>query len=80
MTLYASWKPIKITVVFDYDGGNVILEHKEVIYDDIYGELPRPTKEGYQFLGWIYNNEFITENTTVSINGEHVLKALWQSQ
>ena len=80
MTLYASWKPIKINVVFDYDGGNVILEHKEVIYDDIYGELPRPTKEGYQFLGWIYNNEFITENTTVSINGEHVLKALWQSQ
>ena len=48
MTLYASWKPIKINVVFDYDGGNVILEHKEVIYDDIYGE--------YSF--WISPNDF----------------------
>lgn len=80
MTLYASWKPIKINVVFDYDGGNVLLEHKEVTYDDVYGELPQPTKNGYQFLGWMYNNEFITKDTVVSTNGEHVLKALWQSQ
>ena len=80
MTLYASWKPIKINIIFDYDGGSVLLEHKEVTYDDVYGELPQPTKDGYQFLGWMYNNEYITKDTIVSINGEHVLKALWQSQ
>lgn len=78
MTLYASWKPNKINIIFDYDGGTVLLEHKEVIYDEAYGELPQPTKDGYQFLGWTYNNEYITTETTVKMNGEHVLKALWQ--
>ena len=80
MTLYASWKPNKINVIFDYDGGKALLEHKEVTYNDSYGELPQPTKDGYYFLGWIYSNKFITNDTIVTVNGEHVLKALWQSQ
>lgn len=80
MTLYASWKPNKINIIFDYDGGKGFLEHKEVIYNDSYGELPQPTKDGYQFLGWMYSNDFITSDTIVTVNGEHVLKALWQSQ
>ena len=80
MTLYASWKPNKINVIFDYDGGNELIQSKEVVYNDTYGKLPQPTKEGYQFLGWIYSGEVITGDTIVTVNGEHVLKALWQSQ
>ena len=80
MTLYASWKPNKINVIFDYDGGNELIQSKEVVYNDTYGKLPQPTKEGYQFLGWIYSGEVITGDTVVTVNGEHVLKALWQSQ
>ena len=80
MTLYASWKPNKINVIFDYDGGNELIQSKEVVYNDTYGKLPQPTKEGYQFLGWIYIGEVITGDTVVTVNSEHVLKALWQSQ
>lgn len=80
MTLYAAWEPNNINIIFDYDGGSVIVDNKVVVYNELYGELPQPTREGYEFIGWMYDNTIITENTSVTVNGEHVLKALWQSQ
>ena len=42
----------KITVTFDADGGEVETLSKEVVIGSAYGDLPIPTKKGYEFLGW----------------------------
>lgn len=82
MTLYAAWTPMKIIVNFDLNGGTVnkaaTLPSKEIPFRDKYGDLPIPTKSGYTFVGWQYNQTFIESNTVLSMNGEHTLKALWK--
>lgn len=81
MTLYAHWVPAQIAVKFDLDGGTVdgkaSVEDKTVTYGETYGPLPTPEKEGFRFDGWIYSGEVITEDTVVTMTGEHVLTARW---
>lgn len=83
MILYAYWEPATILVKFDLDGGETldgkeVLNPKEVVFQDTYGELPIPVKEGATFLGWEYSGSIITEEATVWMTGEHILKALWK--
>lgn len=82
LTLIASWKPAEITVKFDLDGGtwngSDTLEPVSVIYGETYGELPVPSKEGYEFDGWYYSGARIESDTKVTTNGEHVLTAQWR--
>lgn len=82
ITLYASWKPLMIIVNYDLNGGNIeqktMLPSKEIAFHEKYGELPIPSKKGYTFSGWQYNQAIIDSATIVSMNGEHTLKALWQ--
>ena len=47
-----------ITVTFDVNGGKVNKTSKRVVYNQIYGELPTPTREGYEFMGWNGKNMF----------------------
>lgn len=56
-TLYAIWEPY-YTVTFDPNGGTLSQNTKQVLYNEPYGELPTPTKEGYTFLGWNGKNMF----------------------
>ena len=51
-TLVASWEADKYTITFDANGGNVDVASKEVTYDAAIGELPVPTRYGYEFKGW----------------------------
>lgn len=80
-TLHAEWVPSNYTVSFDVKGGNELSEdkkEKEVTYNDIYGELPTPTREGYVFDGWINkDNEVITSETKVDITDVQILYAKW---
>jgi len=72
-----------IVVNFDGNGGNVDTATKEVIYNNAYGELPVPTREGYTFSGWSVEKvgkEIITENTIVNIDAEHTLYAQWNAK
>ena len=82
ITLYAHWIPAKITVKFELDGGNIGGEEEaapvQVTFEDAYGELPVPEKEGYQFAGWSYSGQMIESSTIVTTNGEHVLTAVWE--
>ncbi len=41
-----------ITVTFNADGGTLANNTKTVLANGVYGTLPTPTKEGYEFLGW----------------------------
>ena len=80
--LYAVWEPAKLLVKFDLVGGNLngseFISNKVVIYGELYGDLPIPTREGYAFDGWIYSETIITAETTVSMTGEHILTASWK--
>ena len=42
------------TLIVNYDakGGEVSPSSKSVSYTSTYGELPTPTKDGYEFIGW----------------------------
>lgn len=81
VTLYAVWEPAEIIVKYDLDGGKFADEseamEKKVIFGETYGTLPVPEKDGYQFDGWIYSGQVITDDTTVMMSGEHVLTARW---
>ena len=50
-TLYAMWEPLYM-VTFDSNGGTLTENTKYVAYNEPYGTLPTPTKEGYRFVGW----------------------------
>ncbi|MBR2766614.1 InlB B-repeat-containing protein [Candidatus Saccharibacteria bacterium] len=58
-TLYAIWGK-NITVAFDANGGEVSPSSKTINYDSTYGELPTPTKAGYNFVGWKTENNGYT--------------------
>lgn len=82
MTLTAHWIPAQFTVKFDYDGGTdadgAVTESKQVTFDETYGTLPEPVKEGSIFVGWEYSGQMITADTVVQMTGEHVLTAIWK--
>lgn len=44
-------------VTFDPQGGQINQTSKQVTYNEPYGELPTPTREGYRFLGWRGKNK-----------------------
>ena len=51
-TLTAIWEPAQYNVTFDANGGTVDTSSKQVTYLSTYGELPTPTRTGYEFVGW----------------------------
>ncbi len=64
------------TIKFDTDGGSIIDSIKVKENDKI--EKPSdPTKEGYDFAGWYYNDKKFDFNTKVKKN--MTLKAKWKS-
>ena len=60
-TLYANWVKNPV-VTFDPNGGTVETLSKSVVYHESYGELPIPTRSGYEFLGWNGKNLFDYQN------------------
>ena len=63
-TLYAMWEPLYM-VTFDPNGGTLSETTKWVEYNEPYGSLPTPTREGYTFLGWNGKNLFDYEKSTI---------------
>jgi uncharacterized repeat protein (TIGR02543 family) len=48
---------------------------------EAYGELPTPTREGFQFDGWRVNSsrgELVTQESLVETSGSHTLYASWK--
>ena len=53
VTIYARWQEkTGNTVTFNPNGGTVSPTSKEVLKGQAVGELPTPTRTGYEFLGW----------------------------
>ncbi|OKZ74472.1 MAG: hypothetical protein BHW00_04525 [Clostridium sp. 26_22] len=67
ITLYAHWTANKYTITFNPGQGNTSTTSKEVTYDQNYGNLPTPTRDGYTFDGWYNGTTKITESDKVDI-------------
>jgi uncharacterized repeat protein (TIGR02543 family) len=52
ITFYAHWNPIPYTVTWNANGGAVSPVTITVAYGQAVGELPKPTRDGYDFKGW----------------------------
>ena len=84
ITLYAKWTSGTYTVTFDPNGGTGDTESKTVTYNSTYGDLPTPTKEGYDFAGWypkdgtdgVWGAQVISD-TPVATAKDHTLYAKW---
>ncbi len=63
--LYALWYRSTATITFDADGGQCDTASMTVYSDNIYYDMPVPTKEGYTFSGWYCGNELLTDEFMV---------------
>ena len=67
-------------VVFDANGGKVDSNVLYVVNGKPYGDLPIPTREGYDFAGWYTaqtDGTLIDKNSVVAIAGDTTLFARW---
>ncbi len=61
IALEAIFKPIEYKIIYDANGGEVEVDYTIVKYNEEY-ELIKPTREGYKFIGWLYNDAPITDD------------------
>ena len=81
-TIYAHWTANSYTITFDANGGTVGTATKSVTYDQTFGTLPTPTRNGYAFLGWftaVDGDEQIQETDTVKITNDRTYFAHWEA-
>ena len=82
-TLYAIWRGNSYLVSFNTQGGTVSSTTKNVIYNELIGELPVPVKSGYSFVGWYreanMSGGLFTATTTYSLTENIVLVASWSA-
>ncbi len=78
MTVIAQWVANRSTVTFNAGEGTVSETLKTVTFDQPYGKLPTPTRDGYEFVGWYLNDKQITAETTVNVDKDHTLTAEWK--
>lgn len=80
VTLYALWQAEHYTVTFDARGGELAFTSKSVLFGQPYGELPIPTMEDNEFLGWytdIEEGTVITAEDPVQITEDQTFYARW---
>ena len=75
----ASWTANQYTVSFNSRGGSAV-SAIPATYDEPYGDLPEPTRTGYNFEGWFDAEESgneITSDTILKTASNHTLYAQW---
>ena len=83
VSVHSQWTPVTYTVTFDANGGSVTPAGKSVTYDSTYGDLPVPTRTGYDFDGWYTEasgGTGVAAGTKVTVAGNHTLYAKWTAQ
>ena len=83
MNLTAHWQAKTYTVKFNAiaAGATLSTKKKTVRYDGIYGPLPVPVLDGYEFLGWFTERSGgtqVTETTKMTTAADHTLYARWK--
>lgn len=80
-TSNAYYKPASYIVTFDATGGTVSPAQKSIYYLDLYGDLPTPQREGYEFIGWYTQKEGgnqINSNSKYETTYNTTLYAHWK--
>ena len=82
-TLYPCYEANTYTITFDKNTGDrLTTTSKSVIFDQLYGELPVPEKDGYKFDGWYtdaVSGELIESTTLMDLATSHTLYAHWSA-
>ena len=82
-TLYAGWKIKSYKLTFDAAGGTGTFPEQTVEYRDAATDPGTPTRTGYTFLGWFYNDtqwDFADQNSLPGMPAEDVtLTAQWKA-
>ncbi len=80
ITLTPTFEAISVSVILDF-GYNDYTTVISVKFNETYGSstnwFEKPTREGYEFVGWYLNGTLVTGETIVSIADEHTLVAEW---
>ncbi len=84
VTLFACWEANSYNVSFDPGEGIAAIDGRTVTYDQVYGELPVPVKEHYDFVGWftdpardVQDGVEVRADTVLAIDSAHTLYARW---
>ena len=81
ISLYAKFIPNTYAITLNVNGGDELSNDKiEVTYDSPIGDnLVEPTRDGYTFVGWYYNDVLITADTKYTYTFNIELKAQWEA-
>jgi uncharacterized repeat protein (TIGR02543 family) len=74
--LSATWTASKFTVSYDLDGGVWSRSNDQSLNYNDKITTTKPTKDGHNFMGWLFDGSLFDVNTPVKSN--IVLKALWE--
>ena len=67
LTFTLECQPTKLfTLNYDPNGGTMEESSKQLAYGQVYGELPKPSKQNCTFKGWYREKEFYTQNQVTS--------------
>lgn len=78
----ATYKSKKYVVTLNANGGEINSNVLTVTYGGTYENLPTPTRQYYNFLGWYTDSEGgekVSNGSLVAIAANHVLYARWES-
>lgn len=87
VNLYARWKPIDYTVVYNANGGTGTMSNSNYTYDTAKAlSVNKFTKDGYKFLGWSKSSTSTTPTyadgqsvkNLISTSGNVTLYAVWE--
>ena len=77
VTLTAQWTANTYEVTFQMPDGTT--QTIEVTYGEPFGELPAPTRDGYEFLGWFdADGNEVTAETVFDGTEDLTLEAKWE--
>ena len=77
-TYKANWTSNPYKVSLNANGGVVEEDYIMISYNSLYGTIPTPSRVGYTFEGWYYNNTLITEDSLQNKEFDHELVAKWK--
>ena len=78
-TYKANWVSNSYKVSLNANGGVVNEDYIMISYNSLYGTIPTPTRVGYTFEGWYYNDTLITEDSIQDKEFDHELVAKWKT-
>ena len=78
-SIVASWTANEYTLSFDVNGGSGNPSSKKLAYDSSYGDLPKVSRDYYDFIGWYTAADGGTKVSSSTImTGNTKLYAHWQ--